>query len=133
MDRIKYFLRDQSIWKFLMVGGCCTIIDYVLYMLLVDDLGIFLSKGGSMGCSMVVNYFLNKYWSFSARENKTGREVIRYMIAQALNILANVCTNAVIFKCFKVKTVAFIGATGIAMVINYLLQRFWVFKVEKHS
>lgn len=101
-------------------------------MTVVDYLGVVIGKAVSMICSMIVNYFLNKFWSFSARESKKGKELLRYSASQVCNIAINVSVNAMILKVSGIKILAYILATGIAMVANYLLQRFWVFRKEKN-
>lgn len=119
---------DKSVIKFLVVGGCCTFIDYSIYMIIVDDIGAFGGKGISMGCSMIVNYLLNKYWSFGAKKTKRGKEIIRYILSQIVNITINTTVNFIVLSVLEQKTIAFLCATGVAMMINYLLQKFWVFK-----
>ena len=121
---------DKSMLKFLIVGGGCTCIDYLIYMVLVDDLGAFWGKGISMGCSMIVNYLLNKFWSFGAKRTKSGKEIVRYVISQMVNITVNMSINIIILKALNQKTISFLCATGVAMVVNYILQRFWVFNKE---
>lgn len=123
----KKFL-DKSVIKFLVVGGCCTFIDYSIYMMIVDKIGALGGKGISMGCSMIINYLLNKYWSFDAKKNKKGKEITRYIISQVANITVNMSVNFIVLSVIGQKTIAFLCATGVAMIVNYLLQRFWVFK-----
>ena len=123
----KKFL-DKSVIKFLVVGGCCTFIDYSIYMMIVDKIGALGGKGISMGCSMIINYLLNKYWSFDAKKTKKGKEITRYILSQVANITVNMSINFIILSVIGQKTIAFLCATGVAMIVNYLLQRFWVFK-----
>lgn len=123
----KKFL-DNSVIKFLVVGGCCTFIDYSIYMMIVDKIGALGGKGISMGCSMIINYLLNKYWSFDAKKTKKGKEITRYIISQVANITVNMSVNFIVLSVIGQKTIAFLCATGVAMIVNYLLQRFWVFK-----
>lgn len=119
---------DKSVIKFLVVGGCCTFIDYSIYMMIVDKIGALGGKGISMGCSMIINYLLNKYWSFDAKKTKKGKEITRYILSQVANITVNMSINFIILSVIGQKTIAFLCATGVAMIVNYLLQRFWVFK-----
>lgn len=119
---------DKSVIKFLAVGGCCTFIDYSIYMMIVDKIGALGGKGISMGCSMIINYLLNKYWSFDAKKTKKGKEITRYILSQVANITVNMSINFIILSVIGQKTIAFLCATGVAMIVNYLLQRFWVFK-----
>ena len=123
----KKFL-DKSVIKFLVVGGCCTFIDYSIYMMIVDKIGALGGKGISMGCSMIINYLLNKYWSFNAKKTKKGKEITRYILSQVANITVNMSVNFIVLSVIGQKTIAFLCATGVAMIVNYLLQRFWVFK-----
>lgn len=123
----KKFL-DKSVIKFLVVGGCCTFIDYSIYMMIVDKIGALGGKGISMGCSMIINYLLNKYWSFDAKKTKKGKEITRYILSQVANITVNMSINFIVLSVIGQKTIAFLCATGVAMIVNYLLQRFWVFK-----
>ena len=87
---------------------------------------LLLSKTISMSCSMLVNYFLNKFWSFSARHKKNQYELLRFAATQMANMFANVSVNAIIFSATQIKSLAFIIATGVAFCVNYVLQRFWV-------
>ena len=119
---------DKSVIKFLAVGGCCTFIDYSIYMMIVDKIGALGGKGISLGCSMIINYLLNKYWSFDAKKTKKGKEITRYILSQVANITVNMSINFIVLSVIGQKTIAFLCATGVAMIVNYLLQRFWVFK-----
>lgn len=119
---------NKSVIKFLAVGGCCTFIDYSIYMMIVDKIGVLGGKGISMGCSMIINYLLNKYWSFDAKKTKKGKEITRYILSQVANITVNMSINFIVLSVIGQKTIAFLCATGVAMIVNYLLQRFWVFK-----
>jgi len=128
LEIIKKSIFNKSVIRFLVVGCCCTALDFIIYILIVDYIGTVLGKGISMICSMVMNYFLNKFWSFSAKTTKDKKELIRYVIAQAVNITVNVTVNVFLLNISSIKVLAFICATGIAMVVNYMLLRFWVFK-----
>lgn len=129
--RLQKFGLDKTLVRFIIVGGCCTLIDFGIYMLITEYVGAIIGKGISMGCSMVVNFFLNKFWSFSARGTTSKLELPKYICTQIVNISVNVSVNAGILYMLNMKIVAFVCATGIAMVVNYLLQKFWVFKKEK--
>ena len=64
--RLQKFGFDKTLIRFIIVGGCCTLIDFAMYMLIMEHVGAVIGKAVSMGCSMLVNFFLNKFWSFSA-------------------------------------------------------------------
>lgn len=127
-EKIKRILSDKSTYRFLLVGLICTSLDFCIYVILLSRTNVILSKMISMSCSMVVNYFLNKFWSFSARHKKNRYELLRFAASQMVNMFANVLVNAIIFSVTQIKGLAFIIATGVALCVNYFLQRFWVFK-----
>lgn len=127
-NKLKNIIFDKSVIRFVIVGFFCTSIDFSIYMFIVEYVDVIIGKGISMVCSIIINYFLNKFWSFSANKVYDKTELARYIGTQIINISTNVFVNAIVLQVFNMKIVAFICATGIAMVINYLLQRFWVFK-----
>ncbi len=131
--RLQKFGFDKTLIRFIIVGGCCTLIDFAIYMLIMEHVGAVIGKAVSMGCSMLVNFFLNKFWSFSAGGTADKSELPKYICTQIVNISINVSVNAGILYVLNRKVVAFVGATGMAMIVNYLLQKFWVFKKDKCS
>ncbi|MCM1540493.1 MAG: GtrA family protein [Blautia sp.] len=128
IDQIK---NNISFLKFCIVGGISTFLDLGIYLLLYDGAGVVLSKIVSMGCSMVFSYNLNKKWSFSISTKRTKKEVGRYLVTQAINMTVNVGVNYIVLEIFQIKLFAFIVATLVAMTINYVLQKRWVFRGEK--
>lgn len=127
-EQIKRIISDKSTYRFLIVGLICTSLDFCIYLALLAKTGVIPSKTISMSCAMLVNYFLNKFWSFSARRTRDKYELLRFFVSQLANISANVSVNAIIFWTTQIKSFAFIMATGTAFIINYLLQRRWVFR-----
>lgn len=114
--------------KFLLIGGVSTGIDYVIYSALIQYIPVTFSKLCSMLCSTFFSFLINKNWTFQSREQNWFESLRKYYLAQIANISVNVLMNTLLFSLTKNKTAAFIGATAIAMSINFLLQRFYVFK-----
>ena len=127
-DKLKKNILNKTVYRFLIVGGGCTFIDFAIYFSILNQLGPFCSKGISMSVSTVVNFILNKFWSFSAGKNREFMEGVRYVCTQVINISFNIMVNAFVLYITGEKIIAFIFATGMAMIVNYMLQRFWVFK-----
>lgn len=124
---MKQFIeRNISFVKFCVVGAVSTLLDFVVYMLIVEQLGA-VAKAISMCCSMVLSYLLNKLWSFAAKDTKVQKELVRYGISQVINISVNVSVNSFVLQKSGMKIVAFIIATGTAMVVNYFIQKKFVF------
>jgi len=114
--------------KFLITGGSSTLLDYVIYMLLSNSINISVSKVISMSIASIYSYFINKKWTFTNKEKVSLWQVSKFVICQVINIAVNTTTNYLIYNLCGNRTIAFIIATGVAMVVNFLIQNYFVFK-----
>lgn len=121
----------KNIIRFLVVGGTSTLIDFIVYMLLSTQVPISSSKLLSMCCASVFSFIMNKKWTFESRERTHFFMIVKYIVAQCINIGTNVSINQFVFEISRSKLFAFAIATGCAMCVNYLLQRLLVFKREE--
>lgn len=121
-------LFGASLVKFLLVGGTTTAIDFVIYTFLGRWLSPVPAKLISMLCSTLFAFFINKNWTFQNKEQGLLVSLGKYYLAQAANIATNVTVNALLLRLTGRWILAFIGATGIATCVNYLLQRLFVFR-----
>lgn len=117
----------EKIVKFIVCGGSATLIDFLIYFIISDRLNISVAKTISMSLSCTYSYFVNKAWTFQIKEKTNKKYVFRYIFSQLINIFVNVMSNDLIYSLTKMKLVAYVFATGIAMVCNYMIQRFFVF------
>lgn len=117
----------NSVIKFCITGGSATLIDYCIYMLLSGLIYPNIAKTISMLVAAVYSFFINKKWTFQNKERMNLTIIFKFAVCQMINIFVNVNVNAVFLKLTEIKTVAFIIATGMAMVVNYLIQRIVVF------
>ena len=129
-NRLKKLVRAEkgNVVRFLLVGGCSTLLDFILYRGLLElNLGTIPAKTCSMLVAMVLSFLLNRGWSFRKVNQDHQTQVLRYIVCQAANLCVNVLGN----YCWVVLThniyVGYVLATGMAMTVNFLLQRFWVF------
>lgn len=122
-----------SFFKFLLVGGSSTLIDFIIYLLLSMHLDITISKVLSMVVASFFSYMVNKKWTF-VYDGKTNFNLIfKYIFSQLINISVNTFVNTFIYNWLGLKIIAFVIATGVAMIVNYLLQKFLVFKRSGES
>lgn len=121
----------SKVVKFCISGGIGTFTDFVLYVLLSSQLDITFSKCCSMLVSCVISFFLNKSWTFQVKGKADTKQVIRYVVSQILNICVNVSSNTGVYRIFHKKILAYLVATFAGMTVNFLLQRFFVFKKTK--
>ena len=90
-----------------------------------------ISKALSYISGSIVAYLLNKYWTFTQLE-KSKSEVIRFIILYLFSFGMNVISNKLLIQFttgfeYSIQLSLFI-ATGISTVINFIGQKFWVFK-----
>ncbi len=124
-------LKDLSAFKFLIIGGISTAIDFCIYMIISNYIDITISKLISMTIASVFSFIFNKNWTFINKEKTSVIMALKYILAQIINIGVNTGINTLVYNLTKVKIIAFIIATGIAMVVNYLLQKIVVFNGGK--
>lgn len=123
--------QKMGIIKFLFIGGISTIIDYIIYMLLSIKINLIIAKSCSMLCACIFSFFANKNWTFNNEEKINYKMIIAYVITQIINISVNTSVNYLMYNLTTSKTIAFVIATFIAMIVNYLLQNYVVFKGGK--
>ena len=117
----------NKIIRFVMVGGCSTLIDLVIYIMLSMKIDISISKGISMVCSSVFSYIVNKNFTFSNKEKTNITYLIKFYIVFAINFATNLGVNRLIYTFTASKIIAFILATICGMTVNYMGQRLIVF------
>jgi putative flippase GtrA len=123
MNKIKELLKKYKFLKFLIVGGSSTCIDFVIYMVISNFIPISISKSISMTISCIYSFFINRNWTFQDKNGKTSKQVLLYVITQIFNILTNVGTNQLVYSITNIKIVAYVFATLIAMIVNYIMQK----------
>ncbi len=112
--------------RFIIVGGLAVLTDCVSYFLLCHILIPSLAKGISFVLGASLAYILNNFWSFSiARIDMSN--VSQFALLYSVTLLVNVAANSFSFSLYPKRLFAFIIATGISTVLNYVGQKYWVF------
>lgn len=114
---------------FFLISGCSAVLtDLLSYYFLFNILGHNISKTISFILGSVVAYILNKYLTFQKKE-PSSLEILRFAILYAITLSANVFINDTVLKLLlDQKLFAFLCATGTSTILNYIGQKFWVFK-----
>lgn len=143
-------LKKQMV-KFAMIGVLAVLVDLTCYYLLLnlipEKLLGFVSnesvaKTISFLCGMTVTYSLNKLWTWKKRDSSKAR-MAKFVALYGFSLVMNVAVNSSLlfllhyfahivdlpYKYF----IAFIGATGFSAVMNFIGQKFWVFKQTADS
>lgn len=118
---------------FLIVGTLTVVVDFFSYHLLLW-LGVMYSIAKASGfiVGTVFAYFANKHWTFGHVEhahNSIPRFVALYAITLGANVLVNQGVLGVAGHASTGVNVAFLIATGVSAVLNFIGMKFFVFKV----
>jgi len=122
MSKIK-----KELLRFLIAGFSAVGTDLVVYYLLSAHFEEALAKGVSFFAGTIVAYIINKYWTFEQKE-KSYSEIVKFGILYLTSLAVNVFVNQLILEQFEHKLFAFIIATGTSTCINFVGQKWWVFK-----
>lgn len=119
--------------KFCGTGGLCTGLDLVLYFLLCKaGVTAEIAKVISTTTACVLGFFLNRAWTFLYKGKNHWGLPAKYAVAQVANICANTGMNKLALSLTnRNMLLSFIAATACGMVVNFTLQKFWVFKEKK--
>lgn len=122
-------LFEHEILRYLVVGGGAVVIDFISYMTMVHliHLNTSFSKGTSYVLGALFSFIINKIWTF-ASDKKTHEAFIRFAILYTATFLTNVAINALVLWLGAITFIGFSVATATSIVLNYIGQKYWVFK-----
>lgn len=112
-------------------AGIATGIDFIVMILCFQFVGITLGVAVAMGALVggAVNFLINRYWAFRAREGMFLFQVIAYISVCFLSALLNVYGVLIVmsFVSFSYIVVRVIVASTVALAVNYPLHKKIVF------
>lgn len=150
---------QKQIIKFGMIGVLATLVDFLAYGLLLKTIPIFelsidfvgeqfrpnnedLCKTFSFIIGSMVTYNLNKFWTWRQNDRSKKRFVKFYTLYGAslvINVLANKFALYVLESQETLSwvprkfVVAFIFATGMSAIFNFIGQKKWVFSIRNEN
>ena len=122
MNRIKKEIR-----RFLIAGCSAVGTDLLSYYIMLNFLSHDIAKTISFVLGTIVAYIINKYWTFEKYE-KSYKEILKFGFLYTSTLGANVITNKIILQITDMVFLAFLMATGVSTVQNFIGQKWWVFK-----
>lgn len=128
---MKGIIRKESLREivlFVFIGGCSTAIDFILYLLFLNAVNVVIAKGASMIAASVFSYVLNKTLTFKVRKKSDTGMVVRFYFVFVLNLLVNVSVNWLFYSLLQTNVIPFILATAAGMAVNFLGQKYFVFR-----
>lgn len=127
-----------QIFRFLVVGITATITDAGTYGLLlasVLDGRYAAAKSISFLAGTTVSYVLNKRWTFGSTASDP-RQTVQFVVLYGLTFVVNVAVNTSLVHVglraglaeAMAASGAFLTATAISTVLNFIGQKLWVFR-----
>ncbi|XVJ50675.1 MAG: GtrA family protein [Vampirovibrio sp.] len=129
--------KSPKLLRFISIGLVTTLVDALVYRSTLGHLNIFLAKGLAFGAGVFLNFLVSALWNFKVPFKKITGHVSDFFKLYLLSGTLNVCCNAGFFHFLlwthwvpknKATLVAWLGATLITALCNYLGQSLWVFK-----
>jgi putative flippase GtrA len=124
-------LKTQLL-RFVLTGGFSAIVDFGLLKLLSEAFGVQvdLAKALSFVAGTVTAYLINRRWTFGAAPSRS--RFVKVMVLYGLTFVVQVGVFHVVFNALEGdsqdKLIAFVVAQGTATVINFIVQRVWIFR-----
>lgn len=130
---IKNFLRKDIFkegLKYLLVGGTCTALDFLILYLLVNTFSVnyVLSSVISFSLAVLLNYYLCTLWIFKVRKvSNVYKEILFYSLISIVGLLLN---SGLIWFLTETFTLQFllskVLATPIVLVWNFLGRKYFL-------
>lgn len=127
-------LKTQLL-RFVLTGGFSAVVDFGLLRLLSEVFGIQVdaAKALSFVAGTLTAYLINRRWTFGATPSRS--RFLKVMALYALTFVVQVGVFHVVFSALddtpRTKLIAFVIAQGTATVINFIVQRVWIFRPER--
>ena len=131
---MQFRILNKELIFFFVAGLSVVFVDYFLYKITLDFLGLFLSKIFGFYSGVLVSFLINSSYTFKKKGKKflSSIYLYKYLIVLTISMSINVLTNYVIIKNFslvsKINFIAFLIATIFSMIFNFTTLKFIVFR-----
>ena len=126
-----------QIWRFLLTGGFSAIVDFGLYVLLLEaGLHVNVAKTLSFIAGTTTAYLINRRWTFQAEPSRArfiatmGLYALMFGVQWGLFMVLTPWFLGMDWSPFWATTVAYVIAQGVATVTNFIVQRTVIFRVR---
>lgn len=120
---------------FLIVGSLTVFFDFLAYrsLLWLGWFSVDVAKAIGFIVGTIFAYFANRKWTFTTiTKSQNLKSIWRFLLLYGLSLLMNVLVNAgvlVLLKdCFFALQIAFLSATCISAIFNFIGMKWFVFK-----
>lgn len=128
--RISAAENQRQVLRFLVVGGASVAVDLVCYFALTTTLAFppSVAKCLSYVAGMAVGFVGNKFWTFGSAR-RSASEPLSYTVLYAVTLAVNIGVNAIVLSITGGwKLPAFLVATGVTTVLNFVGMRLFTFR-----
>ncbi|WP_046216130.1 GtrA family protein [Paenibacillus wulumuqiensis] len=113
--------------RFAAVGVSNTAIDFIVFMLLHQLIGIAPAQVISYGAGTANSYFWNRRWTFARGKGWNMGELLRFLLVNA--IVAAITTMVISLLSASIPVwIAKITVTVLGLAINFGFSKLWVFR-----
>ena len=132
MEIIRRVFNRERI-TFLVVGCSSVIIDFIFYSLLYIAFGIpvFAAKAIGFISGAGFSYWANRRFTFvsqTAHKKAVWPFIVLYSVTLGLNVVINGATIELLSRVPFVYLLAFVFATAVSTIVNYVGMKFVVFR-----
>jgi len=132
------FTASATFIKFAIVGATGVVVNLGLFTALIHfKLNEFIASPISIEASIISNFLINNYWTFSSR--KVGGNLymkgLKFNVVSIISLLVSYGTF-VALRMINPSTIPQLHqATGIfpALLVNYFLNSYWTFSTEQNT
>src|SRR3989344_7266996 len=131
--KVKSVFFTASFIRYLVIGFSTFGLQIFLLNTFTDLLNLEknLANAYSLGFSMVFNFTLTNFWTFKAGNREKKKKLGKYLTLAAFNYLFSLVSFNIMTGNLKIdKNIAVIINTGLVVCWNFILYKFWVFKVS---
>ena len=120
-------IKRKELLRFLVGGGSAVVVDYICYnFFLYFEWNMAFAKATSYICGALCGFIINKFWTFESKKFRKD-EVVKYIVLYAISAGVNAFVNKIVFFVIGIKLFAFLCATGVSTIMNFMGQKFFVF------
>ncbi|AUP79384.1 GtrA family protein [Flavivirga eckloniae] len=119
----------KQLLRFVCVGVLAVFVDFIVYFMFVEltDIKYAVAKFISFFSGTIVSYLINKLWTFEQKQ-RSPKQFWMFMILYIITLGVNVTVNTMVLSILKNTLLAFLCATGTSTILNFMGQKYWVFK-----
>lgn len=119
----------KQVFKFIIVGGLCFVIDYVSLYFLSNVMHYLVANLVAYSVSTIVNYTLSMKFVFESRGDSKMREICIFVFFSTLGLVLTEISMWLLTEKVQIYyMLSKIISTGIAMVFNFITRKLFIEK-----